>query len=442
MLQSVARQQRAQLRRLLAPALAAARPAQQQTAAAPAIAVAVAMPACSSAARMFSTAAAAAPAAPAAKKGGKKAEAAAAAAAAAAEEDKKGGGLEEEYNSLPSIPKPTSAELDALCLTEEQLRFSKRPMPDAATRRSMLPAVYMPAESPITSHTASDAGKYFHVREEIQRTIPTVLHRTMAQEYMGGGSYHMIRQPGLQIVQGLKQIFEGKQSAVARRVFGIRGASGTGKSASLHYAAQYVREHNLSNPDKPWLLIATRGQEFSTEKRGFIAPNPTKPGIYDQALYTMDWFAALAKSEESALSKISIKRKDKLADVQWPEGKVGTSLLDLALLASSDREQAPRLLYEFVAELRLPTEVPVLVIIDNVNVWDQVCEFVEPHTYMPLNPRKLALVDAFSYFENHAPVRQYKHAHTHPTLCAAALSLRLPACVCFNDESTSHRRFA
>jgi hypothetical protein len=437
MLQSVARQQRAQLRRLLAPALAAARPAQQQTAAAPAIAVAVAMPACSSAARMFSTAAAAAPA----KKGGKKAEAAAAAAAAAAEEDKKGGGLEEEYNSLPSIPKPTSAELDALCLTEEQLRFSKRPMPDAATRRSMLPAVYMPAESPISSHTAADAGKYFHVREEIQRTIPTVLHRTMAQEYMGGGSYHMIRQPGLQIVQGLKQIFEGKQPAVARRVFGVRGASGTGKSASLHYAAQYVREHNLSNPDKPWLLIATRGQEFSTEKRGFIAPNPTKPGIYDQALYTMDWFAALAKSEESALSKISIKRKDKLADVQWPEGKVGTSLLDLALLASSDREQAPRLLYEFVAELRLPTEVPVLVIIDNVNVWDQVCEFVEPHTYMPLNPRKLALVDAFSYFENHAPVRQ-KQTCAHRHKCSARLLFLSPSCVCCSDESTSHRRFA
>jgi len=246
----------------------------------------------------------------------------------------------------------------------------------------------------------------------VQRTIPPQLQRSMAQEFMGGGGYQMIRQPGLQIVDGLKQIHAANKLG-NKRVFGVRGSTGTGKSASLHYAAQYIREQNALTPEKPWLLVATRGQEFSTEKRGFIAPSSVRPGLYDQALYTMDYFGAMLKTEAEALRLISLKRKDKLADVVWPEGKVGTTLYDLVELASTDREQAPRLLYDFVAELRLPTEVPVCVMIDNLNVWDQVCEFIEPFTYTKLDPRKLALVDAFSYFQREAPVRHIAHTHAH-----------------------------
>ncbi len=164
-------------------------------------------------------------------------------------------------------------------------------------------------------------------------------------------------------------------------------------------------------------MVATRGQEFSTEKRGFLAPSTVRPGVFDQALYTMDYFAAMLRTEEKALKLITLKRKDKLADVAWggsdatssasdPPVEAGTTLYDLVSLASRDRVQAPRLLYDFVAELRLSTEVPVAIMIDNLNIWDQVCEFVEPHTYKPMDPRKLALVDAFSYFTRAPPVRK------------------------------------
>jgi hypothetical protein len=414
MLQSIARQQRVQLRRLLTPALAA----QHRTAAAvPCIltsrtfSAAAANPATATAA--VSTPATAAPV----KGKGKKSAADAAAAAAAAESSKNTVSLEEEYNSLPPIPKPSAAELDALCLTEEQLRFASRPMPDASERHQLLPAVYVAEGKRISDHGAEDVGKYYPLNQSILSQIPSAIHRTMSQEYMGGGNYHMIRQPGLDLVKDLKLLSAGKP--VARRVFGLRGASGTGKSASLHYAAQYLREYSEANPDKPWLIIATRGQEFSSEKRGFLAPSTVKPGVYDQALYTMDYFGALARSEEKALKLITIKRKDKLADVNWPEGQVGTTLFDLVTLASIDRAQAPRLLYEFVAELRLPTEVPVAIMIDNLNIWDQVCEFIEPHTYNQMDPRKLALVDAFAYFTKSPPVS----SHLQYTYIARATSI-------------------
>ena len=397
MLQTLARQQRAQLHKLLAPALAA----QRHTA--------TAMPvpsvlSCAAPSRHFAAAA------PAPKSKGKKGAADAAAAAAAAERDSNTLSIEDEYNMIPPIPKPAAAELESLCLTEEQLRFAKRPMPDVAHRRALLPSIYVPEGKKISDHTEADVGKYYEVPESMQRSIPPQLQRSMAQEFMGGGGYQMVRQPGLQIVDGLKQIHAGNK--LSKRVFAVRGSSGTGKSASLHYAAQYIREQNAATPEKPWLLVATRGQEFSTEKRGFISPSTVRPGVYDQALYTMDYFGAMLKSESAALKLITLKRKDKLSDVAWPEGKVGTTLYDLVELASTDREQAPRLLYDFVAELRLSTEVPVCVVIDNLNVWDQVCEFIEPFTYNKLDPRKLALVDAFSYFQREAPVRTNNtHAH-------------------------------
>lgn len=331
-----------------------------------------------------------------------------AAAAAAAEKESNALSAEDEYNMIPPIAKPSAADLEALCLTEEQMRFAKRAMPDAAARRKMLPSVYVPEGRSILEHSSTDVGSYFEVPESMQRAVPIQIHRAMAVEFMGGGGYMMVREPALSLKNEMQKVHAGE--SIKQRVYGLRGASGCGKSATLHYISQYIRAQNERTPEKPWLLIATRGQEFPLEKRGFIAPSNVKPGIYDQALYTMDYFARMAQTEAEALKLITLKRKDKLADVVWgPEGTPrGTTLYDLVLLASTDRAQAPRLLYDFVAELRLDTEVPVCVMIDNLNVWGQVSEFIEPHTYKPLDPKKLALVDAFDYFTREAPVRQHR----------------------------------
>lgn len=342
----------------------------------------------------------------AAKKGGKKAAAAAATTESPLTNSTLGDSTTQydDFNRIPSQPKASPDELAQSCLTEEQLRFSKRPMPSSEHRHEVLPTLYL-GEKPIADHTASDLGKYYTVGADVLASMPPNVHRTMSQEYMGGGPYHMVRSPGFEIVQALKQIEAGGESAksVKQRVFGVRGESGCGKSAALHYATQFAREQTKRNPSKPWLLVATRADEFSTETKGFIAPSAVKEGIYDQALYTMEFFTNLLKTESPALKLIALKRTRLYGDIVWPEGQTGTTLFDLVSLASTDREQAPRLLYDFTAELKRATEVPVLVVLDNLNVWDQVCEFIEPYTYQHLDPRKLALVDAFSWFTTKPP---------------------------------------
>lgn len=390
----------AAVRALLAPACAAL-PAAAMPASAAASSVAAVAPA-----RAFAAAA---------KKG------ATDAVAASSSTGGRHGVVYDEFNLVPPIPKPSAEELAQSCLSEKQLRFARRPMPSSSQRLELLPSVYL-GPKPISSHGSSDAGRYYSVDEELLKTIPPTIHRSMAGEYMGGGMYHMIRQPGLDIVQTLATVEAvgarngGKLPyALNKRVFGLRGASGCGKSATLHYLAQYAREQSRSNPDRPWLLVATRGEEFTRETRGFIAPSLTKPGVFDQALYTMEFFANMLKTEGEALKRIKLKRGAKYDDVQWPEGAKGETLFDLVSLASTDREQAPRLLYDFTAELKRATEVPVLVLLDDYNIWDQPTEFIEPLTYDKMHARRLALVDAFSWFAQKPPVSTQQQAYSRRT---------------------------
>jgi hypothetical protein len=340
-----------------------------------------------------------------AKKGGKKGTAAAAASDSSTGALLLSGPKYDEWNLIPNQPKPSWEELHQACLTEEQLRFAKRPMPSSEHRAELLPAIYLGAK-PIAQHTKEDFGKYFTVGKETLDTMPREIHRTMAQEYMAAGPYHMIRNPGWEIVQAMKTIESGPEGLkkVDQRVFGIRGESGCGKSAALHYTIQYAREQSRANPSKPWLVVATRAEEFTTETKGFIQPSTVKEGVYDQALYTMEFFGNMLKTESGALKLIKLKRARKYEDLTWPEGNPGQTLFDLVTLASQSRELAPRLLYDFTAEIKRSTEIPVLVVLDNLNVFDQVCEFVEPLTYAKMDPRKLALVDAFSWFQNKPPV--------------------------------------
>jgi len=65
---------------------------------------------------------------------------------------------------------------------------------------------------------------------------------------------------------------------------------------------------------------------------------------------------------------------------------------------------APELIYEFVNTLRHQNNVPLLVLIDNLNAWDSVSQFIDAkNAYKPLPSRRLALVDAWSTFQHLSP---------------------------------------
>lgn len=38
------------------------------------------------------------------------------------------------------------------------------------------------------------------------------------------------------------------------------------------------------------------------------------------------------------------------------------------------------MVYDFIKEIQYDTEVPVLVLIDDINLWDQISQFLDPHT--------------------------------------------------------------
>jgi len=328
-----------------------------------------------------------------------------------------------DFYRIPPIPKPSQAELDAAQLNEKQLRFAKRPMVPPEERAELLRKIYAQPDHGIEQHTKVDLGKYYPLDQSMIDLIPRQIHKPMAQEMMGGGKYMMIRPAGLEVVQSLKSIYQhsadpsafaaaqASDRKLAKRVLGIRGNSGCGKSATLHQAVQLARAQSLSNPSRPWLILATRGEEFTQEKRGFIKASAVKAGVYDQALYTMDYFSKIVVSEESALKLMPLQTgpsvdEEYLPFLTWKNGSdnaEGRTMYDLAQLAATDREQAPRALYAFMQQLKVPTACPVLIAIDNLNVWDQVCEFIEPYTYEQMQPRKLALVDAFDYFTKRAP---------------------------------------
>jgi hypothetical protein len=227
-------------------------------------------------------------------------------------------------------------------------------------------------------------------------------------------------------------------------VFSVVGHRGTGKSVSLSYACQYAKQNN-------WLVVPFRAEEWTKDHLGFIKESRDRYGIFNQNAFSSYFLGRLKASETAALRKIKLKLttytwdwnklKKASATTASTEASAGDeaaageqdnndaetasgsqaktaesataevadldfsnrTLYDLASLAVAYPEKAQEMLYQFVQEIHLATEVPVLVCIDNINEWDQITEFRHPKTLKRLFARNLGGVDAFSFFEKTAP---------------------------------------
>lgn len=191
-------------------------------------------------------------------------------------------------------------------------------------------------------HTEKDVGLLYELDGALLERVPNEVGKCMTLPFRRSGAYHMVRQPGLSIVQELKAIqkqsrAEREANVTSKRVFAVRGPRGTGKSATLHYLAQYARQNG-------WLLLATNGHEFPCEKLGFIKQSPDKEGHYNQALYSSAWLDKMCRTNESELKQISLKGSYdynwNIPDVTFAEKK---TLYDFAMLAAKDPTQSVRL---------------------------------------------------------------------------------------------------
>ena len=250
-------------------------------------------------------------------------------------------------------------------------------------RLSSLPQLY--TSTAIAAHSVVDVHKYFPLSEEQQQRIPSQLLAPVADELRLTGGYLQVHAAYIPLIERLARVFEGsKGRAALMKPFGVHGSGGVGKSALLAYLSLWAMERG-------WLVVAVRADEFSMDKLGWIQPSSDRPGIFEQPLYTQYWLNQLALSQSQLLSRIALKG-------QYPFAANCHTLLDLIHIARDDATLATSVLYAVVAEVRTAHEVPVLVVMDNVNVWDGASQFVDPlsRTATPLPARRLALVDALS----------------------------------------------
>lgn len=214
------------------------------------------------------------------------------------------------------------------------------------------------------------------------------------QEVESTGGYLLVRQHALDFVKQLQKLGQ-IGNDVRGRTYHVSGESGCGKSATMLYAAGACREFGF-------LTIAIRPDEFTRLHRGAILPSSSVPGTFDQPGLTQMFLARLLDEQPEQLEKIKLKRG---ADVysSYSSASPLVTLADLVRIGASESRSSPQVLRDMVAEIKLDTEIPVAVFVDNVNLWDHSTAFSEPRTYKKIMARRLSLVDTFQDFHYRAP---------------------------------------
>ena len=267
--------------------------------------------------------------------------------------------------------------------------------PSWAERLSALPQLY--TATAIAAHSAADVDKYFQLSDEQQRLIPAQFRGSIEEELRLTGGYMQVHAAYIPLIERLARVSDARGRARLMKPIGVHGSHGVGRSSLLAYMSLWAKERG-------WLVVAVRANDFSMEKMGWITPSADRPNTFEQPLYTQHWLNQLAAEQSTQLASIAIKGEYPFVAAASVQCR---SLLDLLHLSRDDSSLSTSVLYALVAELRLATEVPVLVAMDNVNVWDGRSEFIDPdsRTASPLPARRLALVDALSTFQHVAPQR-------------------------------------
>jgi hypothetical protein len=171
----------------------------------------------------------------------------------------------------------------------------------------------------------------------------------------------------------------------------------------MFYASEVARRNG-------YLTIHIPAQEVLQDRLSWLTNDifGDQPHLFNQHEWTANWFKQFLKDSHNAeiIKQVPLKHEYKYS----PKSIDGSSLPDvspktLAELAEAgfNAHIAPVVLYDFLAEIRLMTEFPVLVTIDNINDWDANSEFLHPRTVTPIPARNLSAIDAFSAFQRVAP---------------------------------------
>lgn len=278
---------------------------------------------------------------------------------------------------------------------------------------SQFPKVY--SSTHILRHlTQEDVGKFICIEGDVKH-IPHSLRTTLEDPFLMAGSYLLLRQPMFDLLQAATEIATDAPVNAKGSAIGVHGQRGGGKTALLNMLAVFALQNF-----QDWLFLGTRGEEFMVDLHGGIKPSTRKPGVFNQGRNSREYLRNLMATEGDKLKSVKLKRQydypwinvalinsgATIVGEQAREGAVApTDLYGLCEQAVYDVELAADIFYDFIQEIKLATEIKTMVLIDNLNVWDQMSEFRDPaNPYKKIAARNLSMINAFQTFQSSGPV--------------------------------------
>jgi hypothetical protein len=375
--------------------------------------------------------------------------------------DRQSVGSTQIFDNLSDTEDDNSIPPDETWVTEEV-----RPKPSLAKRLETSTGVYT-AEKSTAQHSAEHKSRYYEIDSEVLDRMPPFYRERKGfnAELTLKSHYMMVREPGMKIVQRMKAIDQEGGNALLG-VCGMRGSgkSTTLHYATQYALEKDWLVVGCDGEDFPSDLLGMISYRCTKATQG---SELHEYNVYNQPKLAARFFETLIKTQGANLAKIDLKGgtlwdwvalgdvEEEAVQAATEGGEATTSrgdesedtddvdidfeyvdedelaalnaeaetedlrverlkaqaaagpkrtLLDLATLAVVSSEQVNDIVYDFVNELKLATEVPVLVVIDSLNRWDHKTQFHNPvNLHKKLLARQLSLVDAFSEFQTTAP---------------------------------------
>lgn len=275
---------------------------------------------------------------------------------------------------------------------EEQHTESLRPVARTETERAeyINPAIVL-ASPTINDHKQSDIGRFFQVdTTKFSGGLPAEVKLTKQRAPM------LIRPTSYTLLDKVRRIGEADAYSLGDTVVVGGNSAGAGRSTNISYLVAWARQH----PEE-WLTLFVPDSERISQSGVRMVESRRHPGVYTQPDLQRDLFSELMTEQEALLKSIALKRE---YPSDSPVSQM-TSLYELLEYACDPlKNEEGDSLFDVFEELRLVSEVKVLIAVDGFNELTHMnSAYWHPDTGKPLPARQLAIAKLLIDFFDKGP---------------------------------------
>ncbi|GAB9472177.1 Atp-dependent dna helicase snf21 [Globisporangium polare] len=229
------------------------------------------------------------------------------------------------------------------------------------------------ASTPIAQATADDRLKFFALLKETQdKVLPEGIGKHMENTFELIGHRHvMLRDNTLKIISLMKDWENSKKET---KGFVIDGERGSGKSFALQQIVQFARESN-------WLVLYVPNARAWCVEAPYVMKSPVDESKYDIDVFGVELLEKFLHCHGAQLSEIPLRGSygDRYYPASFKAKPKSTSEYDAAALTLrdlvengiKDEDLACTAVVDLRTELAQVTEFPVLIAVDEYNLWFQ-----------------------------------------------------------------------